>query len=1702
MKKPHVEQWNDALTALRKASPEQPDQAFVHTLESRLVRKLTSSTMHPTFVQKLFARPLVPLGAAALAVLVVALVLTLPNIRTTTPRNNQAQNFRSLIIDEAYAEENFALKAKKEDALGVDPATTFLLTSKIDFTLGEVQKALSVTPAIMFKITEESSRAFTITPNDLLAPGTVYQFALGATIKTTNGTNASKRYSWAVQAKQAVRVAGMLPRDTVTNVPADTGIEVTFNTSGIEDFAQHFQITPATKGRFAQRGRVFSFIPEERLKPATLYTVTITKGVRVKGSAETLAADVRARFETGSEESSGSAFTYYDTSFASVRPHEAPVLQQPSYKAFATPSAAVYKFQSAEQMIKRFKSVDDIPSWAYMSRSKARVSTDGLSKVGDYTLDAVDDALRFPTGFAAGFYLVDIASPERAFQGGLIVSDLGASLTLAQHQSVLWLYDLATKQPLHQATVTSTLGGDPITSDTQGIARIGTPAAFDDTKNEITRSYFLVQDQKQRTTVVPAEPQSGFGYFSSPTFPGGRRTSNDYWAYLWSDRTLYHPTDTLNVWGVMRSRSDGGKKVDVTLTVETWQDVNGIGAYVPVVQQTVTTGDYATYQASLRLAQLTPGYYTLTASVGDEEVANRSFEVKTFTKPAYHIIVTPDTIAGIDGEEVSYDVQTEFFDGTPAPHIQLSWGGYGRAGDKGFGTFTTDAQGHAVVKGTLHNDDRHYATTTNRSFFPVEAAEGDIASDLAVLVYPSAVDVQASATRHDTTVTLSAVVSAIDRNRPADAWRANYGSFATGVTDPAHNAPVNGTVYEDQVIATKRGTKYDFIEKRVVDMYDYRFERKKVGTFSGTTDANGQYTTTFKLPGDSYIIDVSAKDAKGREVMNTVYIGKGTADDGTDATTSFTLRDDKTLSTGRQENGALTYRIGDQTSMQFLHNGVKTPNQGAYLFVKLQNGVQDVIVRDSSTLPLTFGEADVPNVAFTAVWFDGDSFQVVNRWDLPTLVFDAKSRELTMTLSAKRASYKPGDTASVNVHVTDADGKSARALVNVSAIDEALTTIQWENPPAVLEAIYTRVDSGLLQQYVSGAPLRAEDGAEGGGGGDQPRRDFKDAALFREVETDGSGNATVTFVVPDNITSWRMTAQGVTKDLYAGHAVLVLPVTKPIFGALTMQDAYVVLDRPAVVARAYGAGLSANDDVQVALAIPSLHYSEKGTVKAFAERSFLLPAFTVGTHEVHLTVAQGSARDELVRTITVAPSRLTRTTSVFTDVTAGQQFTGSSAERTTILLSDAGRGRVINNAYNLAWAYGKRLERSLGARIAIDTLKSLQANVDEPQAGFDPFLYQQDDGGISQIAYGGADLSLSAFAAYRSDLFDETKLRTYFVRKLEDKNASREQIGDSVLGLAELRAPVLADINAFLALDGITPQDRLIAGLAYEALGANDKAFTIATSLLKEFGEVQQPYVRLNLGASKDETIINTARFAILAESLKMKERLGIQAYLAVNFPDDALTNLERSISFAKAAAQLDDGVPIGFTFTLDGAEKSVDLAKEPNRDYALSLTSGQIKNFTVTRVAGPVGATILSTVAIDPGNEKADSRLQLERRYSVVGRLGKDMKAGDIVRIDLQPRVAAGVVDKEFFVIDNLPSGLVLLSKPWDRGLGTDERFNYPLEVNGQRITFYSDGSRSFYYYARVLTAGGYAAEPAILQGQNSRDLFNYSGGQSLEIQ
>ena len=639
------------------------------------------------------------------------------------------------------------MTATISDAIGVAADTEFVLASEDDLPVDAVRTLLHVEPSVELSVEREAAGQYRISAAQPLEPGTVYRFLIADASATTPHVLAS----FAFQTKTSVGVVQSIPRDQSTAVPVNTGIELTFTQEGVQEIEGHFRIEPNVAGRFEVHQRVSVFVPQDELAPSTLYTITVTSGLSVEGSADVMANDFVLRFETGESERTGETARRPVLNFtrksAESSTSEAPALETyTSTEGAVALSVHVYRFPTVEAFLASIEEYGQLPEWADVTREAFITDPTGLDEA--ITFDAElqrlpqsgKSFLQFPEPLPAGFYLVRSDFNNQPFQSWLQVTDVATYAAHALDQTLVWVNDVSTQAPLAGARVEfigSDVSGETgadgtITLDTpvQAVRTRATDSGYISTE---ARGNLLITAPDGRVAVVPLGSTEGnwSGSFmgSAPRYPG-----DDYWHYLSTDRPLYLPSDTIRYWGIARAREDPvGRIVTVQLT-----DYSYVGYdYQPVVvaEADVETNALGTLTGELPIVGLSPGGYQLSMSVDGQVIDTASVNVQTYTKPAYQISVTPDKLAAFAGDAITFAIDATFLEGSAVPDLDLNYNG------PTTGQVTTDANGHATVTVTAGAGDEpsHDATTTYLTVTPVRAEEGEIIGEAWVTVYPASV---------------------------------------------------------------------------------------------------------------------------------------------------------------------------------------------------------------------------------------------------------------------------------------------------------------------------------------------------------------------------------------------------------------------------------------------------------------------------------------------------------------------------------------------------------------------------------------------------------------------------------------------------------------------------------------------------------------------------------------------------------------------------------------------------------------------------------------------------------------------------------------------------------------------------------------------------------------------------------------------------
>ncbi|PKL15650.1 MAG: hypothetical protein CVV49_20350, partial [Spirochaetae bacterium HGW-Spirochaetae-5] len=181
-----------------------------------------------------------------------------------------------------------------------------------------------------------------------------------------------------------------------------------------------------------------------------------------------------------------------------------------------------------------------------------------------------------------------------------------------------------------------------------------------------------------------------------------------------------------------------------------------------------------------------------------------------------------------------------------------------------------------------------------------------------------------------------------------------------------------------------------------------------------------------------------------------------------------------------------------------------------------------VIKMDKHVVPVTF-KIDTklaPNLFIRGAMQRGRALYVTES-EVTIPVDDVK---LDIALTPEKETYGPGETAKIKVKALDMNGKPAAADLSLAAVDDSVFYIRSDYTPEISGFFYSKISNWVITTYSYPITLLAGAGKDAGV---KVREDFRDTAFWEaNIKTDANGEAIVSFTLPDNLTTWRLTVRG------------------------------------------------------------------------------------------------------------------------------------------------------------------------------------------------------------------------------------------------------------------------------------------------------------------------------------------------------------------------------------------------------------------------------------------------------------------------------------------------------------------------------------------------------------------------------------------------
>ncbi len=314
------------------------------------------------------------------------------------------------------------------------------------------------------------------------------------------------------------------------------------------------------------------------------------------------------------------------------------------------------------------------------------------------------------------------------------------------------------------------------------------------------------------------------------------------------------------------------------------------------------------------------------------------------------------------------------------------------------------------------------------------------------------------------------------------------------------------------------------------------------------TDENGGgfFSHDFENPG-KYILELSNGDKK---VSQTIWVTWK------DIPPAVDRKDDRYLDFTLDKE---SYEQGD-TAKLFIH----APYPKSTVLLSFE--ANDVIEYETIELETSALEYDIsvknkfiPNIYVSAIVVEKTNDNRIPDFKIGyvNLTSDVHSKTLNIELETEKEVYRPGEEVQLQIKTTNQEGEGVEAEVSIAAVDEAIIRLGGQVDTRFLRSFYSKrllfVDNAFSLVGLHHDRYFATYGGAGKGGlsYDVPdvRKNFEEVAHYDAfVKTDTNGSASVSFLVPDKLTSYIILGAGGSqyKHLF-GSSEQMISVQKDFF---------------------------------------------------------------------------------------------------------------------------------------------------------------------------------------------------------------------------------------------------------------------------------------------------------------------------------------------------------------------------------------------------------------------------------------------------------------------------------------------------------------------------------------------------------------------------
>jgi uncharacterized protein YfaS (alpha-2-macroglobulin family) len=788
-----------------------------------------------------------------------------------------------------------------------------------------------------------------------------------------------------------------------------------------------------------------------------------------------------------------------------------------------------------------------------------------------------------------GVYLVEAVNGGlRAYSIAIVTNLTMIEKTTKNGQVLVYIVDRKSGAPHEGVSVEVSRGKETLatgSTDKSGVFKTevkppqtSETAAEDVDPESQTKNAYLIT-ARERDNFVISDVESF--YFGGEGGEDDVLTGDNLTSYIYTDRPIYRPAQKVFFKGIMRQWGRNGYQLLESKTVNvTIEDPNN----GKIFEKELPLSTRGTFSGDVDIADEAPlGSYNITASVGEAK-SSGYFEVQEYKKPEFKVKVTgPKEFAAV-GEKVKFTVSANYFFGAPVTTADVHYYIYKqRYYHWWWGNDSSDEFDDAAGpenEGGDNEDEGYYGSDMVTEGEGVLNSRGEMVVEFQVPT-PEEKDEWDYSYRLEAQVTdqsrreMQGAASFIGTRGKtvADAYPERYLYYQGDAAKiRVKTADYSGHPVSQKVTLKFIEQKYEKVEKEEetngykYKTTDYILHERELASADVNTDSGGNATYDYTVPSPGSIYVKAIVTENGKQIVNRG--GSFWAPDKKGEWSDFEYRDydEKSIKLVPDKK---SYKAGDTA-----HVLAMLPAEKTHLLVTTELSevltVRQIDVSGRSiVIDVPIDRKYEPNVYLDVSFVkDNDMYDQSQLLAVP-----ARDKMLKLDIVPNKKEFKPRDVASYTILARNEDGSpAANAEVSLGIVDEAIYSIQAETAGNIKREFYGKrydeVQTSLAIHYTftgyagekpaslasnkSGYQL-ADFKNESSYAEPTIRREFKDTAFWQpDVVTGGDGKATVSFTLPDNLTTWRATARAVTADTHVGSAVQKTIARKDVIMRLEM----------------------------------------------------------------------------------------------------------------------------------------------------------------------------------------------------------------------------------------------------------------------------------------------------------------------------------------------------------------------------------------------------------------------------------------------------------------------------------------------------------------------------------------------------------------------